>query len=29
VRADGGLGGYAWGVEVKERLLEIETHRHK
>jgi AraC family transcriptional regulator of adaptative response/methylated-DNA-[protein]-cysteine methyltransferase len=25
VRKDGGLGGYRWGVERKERLLEIES----
>jgi AraC family transcriptional regulator of adaptative response/methylated-DNA-[protein]-cysteine methyltransferase len=24
VREDGGLGGYAWGLDVKRRLLEIE-----
>ncbi len=25
VRADGGLGGYRWGVARKERLLEMES----
>ena len=29
VRADGGLGGYAWGLPVKKRLLEIEKRRRK
>jgi len=29
VRTDGGLGGYAWGLPVKERLLEIEKRRRK
>src|SRR6267142_2954442 len=29
VRADGGLGGYAWGLPVKQRLLEIEKRRRK
>jgi len=29
VRSDGGLGGYAWGLPVKERLLEIEKRRRK
>jgi AraC family transcriptional regulator of adaptative response/methylated-DNA-[protein]-cysteine methyltransferase len=29
VRADGGLGGYAWGLAVKERLLEVEKRRRK
>lgn len=29
VRADGGLGGYAWGLAVKERLLEMEKRRRK
>ena len=24
VRTDGGLGGYAWGLTVKRRLLELE-----
>jgi AraC family transcriptional regulator of adaptative response/methylated-DNA-[protein]-cysteine methyltransferase len=27
VRADGGLGGYKWGVERKQRLLEREGAR--
>jgi AraC family transcriptional regulator of adaptative response/methylated-DNA-[protein]-cysteine methyltransferase len=27
VREDGDLGGYRWGVERKERLLEIEQER--
>ena len=27
VRADGGLGGYAWGLPVKKRLLETEKRR--
>src|SRR5690242_20383224 len=27
VRRDGGLGGYAWGLGVKKRLLEIEKRR--
>ena len=27
VRADGGLGGYAWGLARKKRLLEIERRR--
>ena len=27
VRTDGGLGGYAWGLGVKKRLLEIEKRR--
>jgi len=29
VRADGGLGGYAWGLALKERLLEMEKRRRK
>jgi AraC family transcriptional regulator of adaptative response/methylated-DNA-[protein]-cysteine methyltransferase len=29
VRTDGGLGGYAWGLPVKKRLLEIEKRRRK
>lgn len=29
VRRDGGLGGYAWGLPVKKRLLEIEKRRRK
>src|SRR5205085_3881727 len=29
VRADGGLGGYAWGLPLKEHLLEIEKRRRK
>src|SRR5712671_5756020 len=27
IRTDGGLGGYAWGLPVKKRLLEIEKRR--
>jgi len=27
VRTDGGLGGYAWGLERKKRLLELEKRR--
>jgi AraC family transcriptional regulator of adaptative response/methylated-DNA-[protein]-cysteine methyltransferase len=27
VRTDGGLGGYAWGLGVKKRLLELEKRR--
>jgi AraC family transcriptional regulator of adaptative response/methylated-DNA-[protein]-cysteine methyltransferase len=29
VRADGGLGGYAWGLPVKQRLLELEKRRRR
>jgi len=29
VRTDGGLGGYAWGLDVKRRLLEVEKRRRK
>jgi AraC family transcriptional regulator of adaptative response/methylated-DNA-[protein]-cysteine methyltransferase len=29
IRTDGGLGGYAWGLPVKRRLLEIEKRRRK
>jgi len=29
VRTDGGLGGYAWGLPVKEHLLEVEKRRRK
>jgi len=29
VRADGGLGGYAWGLPTKKRLLAIEKRRRK
>ncbi len=25
VRADGGLGGYRWGIERKQRILELES----
>jgi O-6-methylguanine DNA methyltransferase len=24
VRSDGSMGGYAWGVELKKKILEIE-----
>jgi AraC family transcriptional regulator of adaptative response/methylated-DNA-[protein]-cysteine methyltransferase len=24
VREDGSLGGYRWGIEAKQRLLEME-----
>ena len=27
VRTDGGLGGYAWGLTVKRRLLKLEKRR--
>jgi AraC family transcriptional regulator of adaptative response/methylated-DNA-[protein]-cysteine methyltransferase len=27
VRTDGGLGGYAWGLQRKKRLLELEKRR--
>jgi AraC family transcriptional regulator of adaptative response/methylated-DNA-[protein]-cysteine methyltransferase len=27
VRTDGGLGGYAWGLQRKAKLLEIEKRR--
>ena len=29
VRTDGGLGGYAWGLPVKRKLLEIEKRKRK
>jgi AraC family transcriptional regulator of adaptative response/methylated-DNA-[protein]-cysteine methyltransferase len=29
LRTDGGLGGYAWGLPVKEQLLEVEKRRRK
>jgi AraC family transcriptional regulator, regulatory protein of adaptative response / methylated-DNA-[protein]-cysteine methyltransferase len=29
VRTDGGLGGYAWGLPTKKRLLELEKRRRK
>ena len=29
IRTDGGLGGYAWGLPVKQRLLEIEKRRRR
>lgn len=29
VRTDGGLGGYAWGLDAKKRLLEMEKRRRK
>jgi AraC family transcriptional regulator of adaptative response/methylated-DNA-[protein]-cysteine methyltransferase len=29
VRTDGGLGGYAWGVARKKRLLELERRKGK
>ncbi|HUQ24315.1 MAG TPA: methylated-DNA--[protein]-cysteine S-methyltransferase [Burkholderiales bacterium] len=29
VRTDGGLGGYAWGLARKQRLLELEKRRRK
>ncbi len=29
VRSDGGLGGYAWGLARKKRLLELEKKRRK
>jgi AraC family transcriptional regulator of adaptative response/methylated-DNA-[protein]-cysteine methyltransferase len=29
VRTDGGLGGYAWGLPRKQRLLELEKRRRK
>ena len=28
IRADGSLGGYAWGVAKKRRVLEQEGRRH-
>ena len=24
IRSDGGLGGYRWGIELKQRLLDVE-----
>ena len=27
LRTDGGLGGYAWGLERKQKLLKIERKR--
>jgi AraC family transcriptional regulator of adaptative response/methylated-DNA-[protein]-cysteine methyltransferase len=29
VRSDGGLGGYAWGISRKERLLALEKRGRK
>ncbi len=29
LRTDGGLGGYAWGLERKKRLLEVERPKKK
>lgn len=29
IRSDGGLGGYAWGLATKQRLLEMEKRRRK
>jgi len=29
IRTDGGLGGYAWGLARKKRLLEIERRKEK
>ena len=29
VRTDGGLGGYAWGLARKQRLLELEKRRRR
>jgi AraC family transcriptional regulator of adaptative response/methylated-DNA-[protein]-cysteine methyltransferase len=29
IRTDGGLGGYAWGLQRKKRLLELEKRRRK
>jgi AraC family transcriptional regulator of adaptative response/methylated-DNA-[protein]-cysteine methyltransferase len=29
VRSDGGLGGYAWGLPTKQRLLEIEKRSRR
>lgn len=29
LRSDGGLGGYAWGLERKQRLLELEKTKKK
>jgi AraC family transcriptional regulator of adaptative response/methylated-DNA-[protein]-cysteine methyltransferase len=29
VRTDGSLGGYAWGLERKRKLLEIEKRGDK
>lgn len=25
IRSDGGMGGYAWGMPIKEKLLSLET----
>ena len=29
IRSDGGMGGYAWGIPRKKRLLELETNHKK
>ena len=26
IRTDGSLGGYAWGLDIKQKLLERESH---
>ncbi|MDO5523458.1 MAG: methylated-DNA--[protein]-cysteine S-methyltransferase [Bacteroidia bacterium] len=26
IRSDGGLGGYFWGLDIKKKMIEAETH---
>ncbi|MDO5664417.1 MAG: methylated-DNA--[protein]-cysteine S-methyltransferase [Bacteroidia bacterium] len=26
IRSDGGLGGYFWGLDIKKKMIDVETH---
>lgn len=29
IRSDGGLGGYFWGLDIKRKMIDVETHNSK